>query len=210
MCPNFDYCEKCEAQREHNHPFLKIRRPEQAPAAMYVSISEDFPSFIRDAPPAGASLLHQGNASRCGAKKIEEQHIFELLQHKNSLQKLQSETAAAVAAATAATAAVTAAVAVKPAPAPVAPVATEEKKEEHIEDLSLAKSIIVSPQPRQQVPQYPPAVIEMGKKVSEILSGKPEDYYETINNLPGASIDQICQTILNEQSYYSKAKPVRN
>lgn len=32
VCPDFDFCDKCEAERTHGHPFLKIRKPEQAPA----------------------------------------------------------------------------------------------------------------------------------------------------------------------------------
>jgi len=29
VCHDFDYCEKCEANIEHPHPFLKIKKPEQ-------------------------------------------------------------------------------------------------------------------------------------------------------------------------------------
>ena len=32
VCHNFDFCEKCEAEKPHSHPFLKIRKPEQSPA----------------------------------------------------------------------------------------------------------------------------------------------------------------------------------
>lgn len=32
VCPDFDYCEKCEAEQTHQHPMLKIRKPDQAPA----------------------------------------------------------------------------------------------------------------------------------------------------------------------------------
>lgn len=32
VCPDFDFCEKCEAEKQHPHPMLKIRRPEHAPA----------------------------------------------------------------------------------------------------------------------------------------------------------------------------------
>jgi len=27
VCPDFDYCETCEAEKEHAHPFIKIRKP---------------------------------------------------------------------------------------------------------------------------------------------------------------------------------------
>jgi hypothetical protein len=29
VCPDFDFCETCEATRDHSHPFLKIKKPEQ-------------------------------------------------------------------------------------------------------------------------------------------------------------------------------------
>lgn len=29
VCPDFDYCEKCEGTTEHPHPFIKIRTPQQ-------------------------------------------------------------------------------------------------------------------------------------------------------------------------------------
>lgn len=32
VCPDFDFCEKCEAEKPHAHPMLKIRKAEQAPA----------------------------------------------------------------------------------------------------------------------------------------------------------------------------------
>jgi hypothetical protein len=31
VCPDFDLCDKCEASNTHAHPFLKIRRHDQAP-----------------------------------------------------------------------------------------------------------------------------------------------------------------------------------
>ena len=41
VCPNFDYCENCEKAKanEHKHPFLKIRRPELAPAQIQCILS---------------------------------------------------------------------------------------------------------------------------------------------------------------------------
>jgi len=38
VCPNFDYCDKCEMEKPHSHPFLKIRKPDQAPAFIQVGI----------------------------------------------------------------------------------------------------------------------------------------------------------------------------
>lgn len=41
VCPNFDYCENCEKAKanEHKHPFLKIRKPELAPAQIQCILS---------------------------------------------------------------------------------------------------------------------------------------------------------------------------
>jgi hypothetical protein len=38
VCPDFDYCEKCEETREHCHPFLKIKSPQQAPDMIFASV----------------------------------------------------------------------------------------------------------------------------------------------------------------------------
>lgn len=40
VCEDFDFCEKCEADKKHAHPFLKIRRPEQAPAFISCNYSQ--------------------------------------------------------------------------------------------------------------------------------------------------------------------------
>jgi len=40
VCEDFDYCEKCEATKEHPHPFLKIRRPEQAVKAIFCCVND--------------------------------------------------------------------------------------------------------------------------------------------------------------------------
>jgi len=29
VCPDFDYCEKCEATKEHPHPFIKFKKPQE-------------------------------------------------------------------------------------------------------------------------------------------------------------------------------------
>jgi len=50
VCPDFDFCEKCEKSRSHHseHPFLKIRSPEQTPKAVKV--------FIKSSEKADTSL----------------------------------------------------------------------------------------------------------------------------------------------------------
>lgn len=42
ICENFDYCEECEAKYKdiHNHPFLKIRKPEYAPVEIKCFIKD--------------------------------------------------------------------------------------------------------------------------------------------------------------------------
>lgn len=53
VCEDFDYCDKCEAQKPHNHPFLKIRKPEQAPAFIackYSQLSQSNSSSQNSAP----------------------------------------------------------------------------------------------------------------------------------------------------------------
>ena len=32
VCGNFDFCDRCEVEKVHEHPFLKIRKPEHSPA----------------------------------------------------------------------------------------------------------------------------------------------------------------------------------
>ena len=67
ICHDFDFCEECEAQYTHPHPFLKIRSPGQAPKSIMVAIEDNdrpgldvngrhfaesfFPSGIFGVPP---------------------------------------------------------------------------------------------------------------------------------------------------------------
>lgn len=44
VCKNFDYCETCEATKDHPHAFLKIHEHGQAPKAIYTVINEDMPA----------------------------------------------------------------------------------------------------------------------------------------------------------------------
>lgn len=40
VCADYDHCEKCEAERTHPHPFLKIRNSEQCPEFIRCSYQE--------------------------------------------------------------------------------------------------------------------------------------------------------------------------
>jgi len=48
VCKNFDFCAMCEERRGHEHPFLKIYRPEQVPNAMFTVINENMPNARPD------------------------------------------------------------------------------------------------------------------------------------------------------------------
>lgn len=41
VCKNFDYCEVCEDRQAHDHPFIKIVKPENAPTAIITAVNED-------------------------------------------------------------------------------------------------------------------------------------------------------------------------
>jgi hypothetical protein len=41
VCPDFDYCEKCEATVDHAHPFLKIKNESQHPVAVLTILQDD-------------------------------------------------------------------------------------------------------------------------------------------------------------------------
>jgi hypothetical protein len=43
VCQDFDFCSVCEATKQHDHPFLKINKPEQAPVAMVTVVDEKMP-----------------------------------------------------------------------------------------------------------------------------------------------------------------------
>ena len=48
VCKNFDFCQMCEERRGHEHAFLKIYKPEQAPKAMFTVIDENIPNAKAD------------------------------------------------------------------------------------------------------------------------------------------------------------------
>lgn len=41
VCPDFDFCEKCENECPHNHPFLKIRDVKHTPKKIIAIIEDD-------------------------------------------------------------------------------------------------------------------------------------------------------------------------
>jgi hypothetical protein len=45
VCRNFDYCEICEERLGHEHPFIKILRPEDAPNAVFTGVNVDEKGF---------------------------------------------------------------------------------------------------------------------------------------------------------------------
>lgn len=46
VCEDLDFCEMCEATKQHVHPFLKIRNPAQAPKALFAAIDDNLDSFV--------------------------------------------------------------------------------------------------------------------------------------------------------------------
>lgn len=48
ICKNFDYCQTCEERRGHEHAFLKIANPSQAPKAIFMVIDENVPNANAD------------------------------------------------------------------------------------------------------------------------------------------------------------------
>lgn len=51
VSPDLDFCQQCEATVPHKHPFLKIRRPEQRPDAMFTMVNDEKdtpnPKFVK-------------------------------------------------------------------------------------------------------------------------------------------------------------------
>jgi len=41
VCPDFDFCSSCEANVEHEHPFLKIKTLKQTPVKIFTIINDD-------------------------------------------------------------------------------------------------------------------------------------------------------------------------
>lgn len=48
VCKNFDFCATCEERRGHEHAFLKIMKPDQAPKAIFTVIDENMKNAEAD------------------------------------------------------------------------------------------------------------------------------------------------------------------
>lgn len=48
VCKNNDFCSKCEETIYHDHPFIKMRRPEQVPVSIFCVVNEDTPGVVAD------------------------------------------------------------------------------------------------------------------------------------------------------------------
>lgn len=86
ICKDFDFCATCEERKGHEHAFLKIQNPGQAPTAIFTVIDErmpnaradieqdvgENPTFFRNMPPwmrgghRGRGGCHGGRGGRHG------------------------------------------------------------------------------------------------------------------------------------------------
>lgn len=48
VCKNFDYCSTCEAEKGHEHAFLKITHPDKAPRSILTVVDETTPNANPD------------------------------------------------------------------------------------------------------------------------------------------------------------------
>lgn len=84
VCKNFDFCSTCEERKGHEHAFLKIQNPSQAPTVIFTVIDEKMqnakadieqdmtenPTFFRNMPPwmrggmRGGRGCHGGRGGR--------------------------------------------------------------------------------------------------------------------------------------------------
>ena len=50
VCKNFDFCEVCEERVVHNHPFIKILKPENLPSVILTAVNEDEENDFNESP----------------------------------------------------------------------------------------------------------------------------------------------------------------
>jgi hypothetical protein len=65
ICPDFDFCGRCEATIEHDHPFLKIKNLRQTPSKIIAVIDDEDESIEINGqrnpiPPCLSNLINQG------------------------------------------------------------------------------------------------------------------------------------------------------
>ena len=82
VCRNFDYCEACEANIEHEHAFLKIRHPKQAPRMIFTAL-EEIPqtllNFFKAAEPKEKKPAPSQEESKGTNTEEQPQHIYKEL-----------------------------------------------------------------------------------------------------------------------------------
>ncbi len=70
MCPDFDFCEKCEAEKSHPHPMLKIRKAEHAPAFIKCSYAGQKEEAKNESGMRSSSLRESGCRRKDAEKKV--------------------------------------------------------------------------------------------------------------------------------------------
>jgi len=61
VCKDFDYCSNCEENKDHPHPFLKIRNPSENPVVMMTILNEE----KEEQKPRGGHC-GRGRGGHCG------------------------------------------------------------------------------------------------------------------------------------------------
>ena len=71
VCKNYDFCEMCEDRQTHEHSFIKVVRPENAPTSIITAINEEEPAVKEEEtnhgfPYRGHRGGHCGRGGRGG------------------------------------------------------------------------------------------------------------------------------------------------
>jgi hypothetical protein len=70
-CPNFDFCDRCEVEKVHEHPFLKIRKPEHSPAMIHCQYS----NHMSQQSNLSSSQASSSQPRKCNKKPQEKKAI---------------------------------------------------------------------------------------------------------------------------------------
>lgn len=70
VCQNFDFCGECEINTPHDHPFIKIRYPEQAPKAIFCAIDEEPKSSNKYKPKKNFSKCQKNRQCEAGTRLL--------------------------------------------------------------------------------------------------------------------------------------------